>query len=424
MGAIDFSNPVKWGLLILILLDYLWSLLVFRLSDRQLKKPLPESVRDIYDAEAYSRWLAYRRDCRRLSFIRNTVLTGLTLVLFAFDLFAWVYYTLRLDAVPGGWGVVYLMMLFALFSWVVGIPFDYADTFLVEEKHGFNKSTRKTFWLDELKQGILNLLLNTGLLGASVGLYKLIGLWLVLGLFIILAVIMVVSSLFTLPLQRLFNRFTPLPGGPLRDRLNRLFDANGYGIRSIYVMDASRRTTKTNAFCTGLGRQKKIALYDNLVNKYTEDEITAVFAHELGHAKHRDTLTLTLLQLVVYAILSLCIGCMVATDAISVAMGFAAGSVNMAAVLIALFSVVSEPLMTVIRIPINLVSRRMERAADRFATENGLGEALISSLKRLSKDNLSNLNPHPFLSLLEDSHPTITQRIDWIRAAEGRVGSQ
>lgn len=413
------TNPIKWVLLGLILLEYVWMWVSFVLSDRQLKKPLPASVRDIYDADAYQRWLLYRRECRRLSLWRNTVMTVVTLGLFAFDVFALLYRALGLDGIAGGWGGLVLMLLFAVFGWVLGLPFDYVETFRVEEAYGFNTSTRKTFWMDRIKNLILEALLDVALLAAVIFFYHLMGLWLIVGVFAVLALFMVVMSMFSLPFQRLFNHFTPLEDGPLKQRLLQLFTANGYAIHSIYVMDASRRTTRANAFCAGLGKQKKIALYDNLVNHYTEDEITAVFAHELGHAKHRDTLVMTMMQLAVFAVLAICIGLMVATDAFSVAMGFPAGAVNVTAVMIALLYVVSGPLLTLVSLPAKAVSRRMERHADRFAAQNGLGAPLVSSLKRLVRDNFGDLNPHPVLVCVNDSHPSVAERIECIQEASG-----
>lgn len=412
-------NPIKILLLALILVDYLWSFVTYALSDRQLKKPLPDTVRDVYDETAYRKWLTYRRECRRFSLVCNAVLTVLTILLFWCDAFAVVSEWI---GVGGLGGEVLLMVCYTLFTTVVSIPFDYYSTFVIEEKHGFNKSTKKTFWLDELKNALLETGLMCGLLAAVSGLLTVMGKWLIVGVFALLAVSMLVMSMFSLQFQKLFNRFDPLPEGLLRDKLNRLFTSNGCAVKSIYVMNASKRTTRANAFCTGLGKQKKIALYDNLVNNYTEDEITAVFAHELGHDKHKDTLMLTLCQMVLYAVLAAGIGLLVLTDTFSVGMGFA--SVNVAAMMIALFSVLAEPVLMLLQIPMNLISRRMERGADTFAARNALGEPLISALKRLSRDNFSNLNPHPFLSYIGDSHPPVAERIRVIRAAEEKYADE
>ncbi len=410
-------NPAhfKYLLLGLILLEYGWSLIHYFLAAAQRKKPLPDCVKGVYDAERYNRWVAYTKEKKRMGFYHNIFMTLFTLAVFAFDLFAVVY-----DAIgpAGGWGPVILMVLFSVVSQLLEIPTNYHFTFVIEEKYGFNKSTKKTFWFDQLKNLIMGVILNTALMLLAYNLQKLMGTWMALGMFLFLMLVMVIMSFFSLGFQKLFYKFTPLPEGELRDRLVGLFTAHGYTAKEIYVMNASKRTTRANAFCTGLGKGKKIALFDNLVNNYSEDEITAVFAHELGHAKHRDTLKLVGLQALIYAAMSILITFMLTSETVSLALGF--DTYNAAGAFIALSAVVLGPVMTILMAPINILSRRFERAADTFAVENGLGDAMVEALTRISRDNLADLNPHPFLSAIGDSHPTLGERIQVIRKAQER----
>ena len=405
----------KFILLGLILLEYAWSLTHYLLSASQRKKPLPACVQGIYDTEQYNRWVAYTKEKKRMGFYHNIFMTLFTLAVFALDLLAVVYNAI---GVTGTWGAVILMLVFSAVSHLLEIPTSYYFTFVIEEKYGFNKSTKKTFWIDQLKNLILNTLLNTALMMLAYTLQSFMEMWMALGLFVILMLFMVVTSFFSLFFQKLFYKFTPLPEGELRDRLMGLFAAHGYTAKEIYVMNASKRTTRANAFCTGLGKGKKIALFDNLVDTYTEDEITAVFAHELGHAKHRDTLKLVGMQALIYAAMSLLITFMLTGETVSLAMGFE--SHNAAGAFIALSAVVLGPVMTVLMAPINLLSRRFERGADTFAVENGLGDAMVEALIRIHRDNLADLNPHPFLSAIGDSHPTLGERIRVIREAQDR----
>jgi STE24 endopeptidase len=245
--------------------------------------------------------------------------------------------------------------------------------------------------------------------------YEFVGLWLIAGIFGFFLLIILIGSVFALPLQKIFYRFDPLEEGALKNRINDLFVSNGYQVKSIYVMNASKRTTRANAFCAGIGKGKKIALFDNLVNNYSEDEITAVFAHELGHDKHKDTAVMVLLQTVIYAIISALIGLTVGAPSVSTSMGFA--EVNAAAMVLVLSMAVLGPLMTLLMIPFNIISRHMERRADTFAADCGLGQPLMDALKRLSRDNFANLNPHPFLSTIGDSHPTVGERVQVIEKA-------
>ena len=408
---------IKYVFIGLILLDYLWKLFEVFLSAKQMKKPLPACVQDIYDEEQYNRWVAYTHEKRRFSLINGAISTVLMVVILALDLLAVVYNALANSLPPVSdrlYGAL-MVVIFCLFFSAVEIIPNYIFTFRIEEKYGFNKSTKKTFWGDTVKNAILSLLLNVGLAGVAATFYHLVGIWLMVGIFAFFLLIVLVGSVFALPLQKLFYRFDPLEDGSLKDRIGELFISNGYKVRSIYVMNASKRTTRVNAFCAGIGKGKKIALFDNLVNNYSEDEITAVFAHELGHDKHKDTAVTALLQIVIYAIISAVIGVTVASPAASTAMGFA--EVNAEAMVLVLSMAVLSPLMTLLMVPFNIISRRMERHADTFAADCGLGQPLMDALKRLSRDNLSDLNPHPFLATIGYSHPTIGERIQVIEKA-------
>ncbi len=400
---------MKHALIALVVLSYLWDVVGVILSARRQKKPLPACVADVYDTETYARWRAYTAERRRFGLITGGINTLFAVVILAFDLLAWGASLFAPIDNEGLAGECLLMVLFCVVSCLLDLVPRYISTFRIEEKYGFNRSTRKTFWGDFIKNTILGTAFNVGLMAVAALSLMWLGPWMAVGLFGVLILFAIVSAAFTLPFQKLFYRFEPLPEGALRSRLDELFAQNGYTVRDIYIMNASKRTTRANAFCTGIGKRKKVALYDNLVNNYTEDEIVAVFAHELGHAKHRDVPILLLLQVGVYAVLSLVIGGMLMWDAVTLALGFE--TVNVAASFIAMTLCVLGPVMTVVRIPFNLVSRAMERRADTFAARCGLGSALISALKRICRDNFADLDPHPLLSAMEDSHPTVGERV-------------
>ena len=401
---------IKYLFIGLILLDYLWKLLEVYISAKQMKKPLPACVQGIYDEEQYNRWVAYTHEKRRFHLINGAITTVLMVAILAFDLLALVYNAFDGLLNVNGYADDALMVAsFCLFFSVAEIIPNYIFTFRIEEKYGFNKSTRKTFLADTVKNTVLSLVINLALCLGAAFFYDLIGPWLIVGIFGVFLVALLFGSVFSLPLQKLFYRFEPLAEGSLRDRINALFISNGYQVRSIYVMNASKRTTRANAFCTGIGKGKKIALFDNLVNSYSEDEITAVFAHELGHDKHKDTAVMVLLQTVIYAVISGLIGLTVAAPAVSMDMGFA--DVNAAGMVLVLSMAALSPLMTLLMIPFNMISRHMERRADTFAANCGLGQPLMDALKRLSRDNLSDLNPHPFLATIGYSHPAVGERV-------------
>ena len=407
---------IKYIFIGLIFLEYFWKLFEVYLSSKQMKKPLTACVQGIYDEAQYNRWVAYTHEKRRFGLITGAINTVLLAVILFFDLLAVVYNALdSVIAVNGLLDDTLMVVAFCLFFSAVGIIPNYIFTFRIEEKYGFNKSTKKTFWGDTVKNTVLNLLLNIGLASIAAVFYELVGIWLMAGIFGFFLIVILVGSAFALPLQKLFHRFDPLEDGSLKDRINELFISNGYKVRSIYVMNASKRTTRANAFCAGIGKGKKIALYDNLVNQYSEDEITAVFAHELGHDKHKDTAVMALMQMVIYAIISAVIGITVASPIVSESMGFA--DVNAEAMVLVLSMAVLSPLMTLLMIPFNIISRHMERRADTFAADCGLGQPLMDALKRLSRDNLTDLNPHPFLATIGYSHPAVGERVQVIEKA-------
>ncbi len=400
---------LKYAFIALAVLSYLWDIVGVILSVKRQKKPLPACVADVYDTETYARWRAYTAERRRFGLVTGAINTLFIVAILAFDLLPWAVGLLSPFDNDGLTGECLLMVGFCLLSCLLDLFPSYLSTFRIEEKYGFNRMTRKTFWGDFIKNTILGTAFNVGLMAVAALSLRWLGPWMAVGLFGVLLLVALFSAAFSLPFQKLFYRFDPLPEGALRSRLDELFAQNGYTVRDIYIMNASKRTTRANAFCTGIGKRKKVALFDNLVNNYSEDEIVAVFAHELGHAKHRDVPVLLLLQAGVYAVLSLLIGGMLSWDAVTAALGLDA--VNVAASFIVLTLCVLDPVMTLVRIPFNIVSRWMERRADTFAAKCGLGPALISALKCICRDNFAELDPHPLLATVEDSHPTVGERI-------------
>lgn len=396
----------KVTVLVLLCLDFAFHLLKAYLTWKQKGKPMPENIRDVYDEEAFARWQAYSAEKSRLSIFSGIAMFAVSVILFAGNVFSAVY-----EALPGGETVKSLLLLIAYVAAVtlVGLPFSYLNTFRIEEKYGFNRSTRKTFLSDCIKEFILEALLCVGIYLLAAWLYGTMGNSFFVVFFAVVAAFMLTLSMFSMGLQKIFYKFTPLEEGELRTTLAEMFAAEGFRLKDIYVKNASSRTTHANAFCAGLGKFKNISLDDNLVNNYTPREITAVFAHELAHFKHRDTAKMTLCSLGMLLVLTLVVAAMVMVPQISMDFGFSGASLAFAVVL--LMSSVLNPVVTVLGIPQSAMSRAFEYRADRFAAEQGYGSELISALKKLHGDSLSNLNPHPLIVALEYSHPTLSQRV-------------
>lgn len=404
----------KTILIALLLIHFAYDMLLAVLTIRQRRKPLPEAVADIYEPEAYRRFLDYSSEKLRLGLIERAVSLIVSLALFLPDTFSALYRIL-----PGGECLRSALLLggYTLLLAILGIPFDWIREMKIEKKYGTGKTSAATFAGDEIKEIVLSLVLNLGLLFVCGELWKAFGIAFVIGTFLILAAFAVLLSLLTTTFKRLFNKFTKLGDGELRDKLTALFRANGYQLGDIEVMDASRRTAKANAFCSGLGKLKKIVLYDTLVNHYSDDEIVAVFAHELGHYKHRDTAKLLAYNLFIMAATTALIAGFVLLPQISQAFGFE--GMNLAFGVILIIGVLIEPVMNLLMIPEAAFSRRFEYRADRMAVDAGYGEALADALRKLTKGNMSELNPHPAIVTLEWTHPTLEQRILAIGKADG-----
>ncbi len=402
--------PFKILFLAMLTIGLAYKLILGFLSNKQKGKPLPESVRDVYDEATYKRWREYTAERKRLRLIGNIFRFVLMVAIFATNILSWCY-----DLMPGDdmTKAILLILAYLFVFALVDLPFAYISQFQIEEKYGFNKSTKGTFVSDQIKNFILDGGLNVFIyVGVQIA-YNLIGLYAIPVVYAFLALISLIFSMLTSLFQRIFNKLTPLEEGELRTALMTMFTKGGYRLKDIYVMDASRRTTEVNAFCGGLGKFKQIVLYDNLVNNYSTGEIAAIFAHEFAHFKHRDTMKLTLCSLLMMLVATLAIALFLFVPQISLAYGFGGVSIAFALITI-MMSDVADPVMTLLGIPISYGSRKWERRADALAVDSGYGQEMIAAFKKMSKDELIDLNPHPVVVALEYSHPPMAERIDLI----------
>ncbi|MBE5783486.1 MAG: M48 family metallopeptidase [Clostridiales bacterium] len=392
--------------LIILGVVFLYQLLLEYIRLRSTERPTPENVKDVYDEKTYHTWKQYSYEKSRLS-IFGTVVSFLISFLL---LFTDAYAAVAAWAGESVYGGAILVLLFASFvETVLTMPLDYYDTMRIEEKYGFNRSTKKTFFVDQVKEFIVSMLLTGGLMCLFILLHQTMG-DMVLVLFAVLAFVIVLLIAFLYPvLSKFFNKFTPLEDEELKEKLTSLLTKNGYQVRSIKVMDASRRSTKSNAYFSGFGKMKTIVLYDTLLASATADEICAIFAHEMGHGLHKDTLKNQILSFVNIALLALALWLLSRTDVLYSAFGFE--RVNYGLAFILMSEVVMALVSPLLELLINWHSRKAEYRADAQAVKEGYGPALISGLKKLSKENFSNLSPSPILVKLTYSHPPLSQRI-------------
>ena len=399
---------IKILILISFIIENIFDFVLVKLNDSYVKKPLPENVKDVYDEAKYNKWINYRNDSKKFSAVQTLITAAITLVLYIFNIHAKVFGLFGFNRFVSN---LLLILIFMVFSTVISIPFSYYSNFVIEEKYGFNKTTIKTFILDIIKEFAIGTVLMVLLFGVVMVLFEKFGNWGIL--FTIVAVILfnVLVSLFSMTFLRNFNKFTPLEEGELRDGLTELCTKYNVKIKEIYVMDASKRTTRANAFCTGFGK-KTISLDDNLVNNYSNDKIVAVFAHEFGHAKHKHILKSMWFAFLRIIILIAALGVILNFPVICQSFGFEDVNYFFA---FTILTTISWPLSRVFDLVSNKISRTFEYQADAFAANEGYGEPLIGALKQLSRDALTNLNPHPAVVALEYSHPTLSQRISAIR---------
>ncbi|MBO7651082.1 MAG: M48 family metallopeptidase [Lachnospiraceae bacterium] len=399
--------------IILFIIVFLYRQALTLLRLQSTRNPIPANVADIYDAETYAKWQAYRREKCSLSVYESIVALVVDIVLVGADLYA-AWAGLFSDTV---FWQLFAVILLSTLTVVFTLPFTYYDTMKIEEKYGFNRTKKGTFAADQVKEVLISLGILTFLTWLLSVLYRGLGDWMIL-VFAIALSAFIFGFAFLYPiLSRVFNKFTPLPEGELRDKLTALLTKHGYTVRAIEVMDGSKRSTKANAYFTGFGKLKTIVLFDTLIEKLTPDEICAVFAHELGHGVHKDTLKGQIMTVVQMLLLSVLAWLTVRTKDIFFDFGFTEVNYGLAVILIlsvefALFS----PLLGIL---VNALSRRHEYLADRFAVEEGYGDALVSGLKKIVQADFGDVAPSPALIILEYSHPSLSQRFEAIEKAKG-----
>jgi len=375
------------------------------LNSSYLRKELPENVRDVYNQEEYEKYVSYEKENSKIDTVENIVEIVIQITLLWINAYAWLF-----DKLSGfNMYLQYLIFIlgFSLVTVVISTPFSYYRTFVIEEKFGMNETTKNTFVLDKIKGYFVSTILGYLIMILIMFCFENFGMTGIIYITLALLVFLLVINALIIPFMRIFNKFEPLEEGELRKKLLELCDKYGVRVKKIVIRDASRRTTKANAFCSGI-RQKTISLDDNLVDNYSTEEIVAVFAHEFAHAKFKHVIKSFPLSMLSIVIVVCALGVVLCFPSLFEAFGFTSPNYYFAEMLI---SILSWPLSIILNLIANYFSRKHEYEADAFAAREGYGTGLISSLKRLSKDSLSGINPHPLMVTLNYSHPTLSQRI-------------
>ena len=399
-----------WIIIVIEIAEYVYGQVLSLLNVKASKRPIPKVLEGIYDEASYRKQQAYFRANKRVGFWSSLISTIATIGVFAFGGFAWADELVRGVTDSEILRTLLFMGLFGGLSWLLDLPFDVYDTFVVEERFGFNKTTPKLYIMDTLKSLALGIVIGGGLLALVVWIYGLTHEWFWLLAWGVTAVVMLfIQYFYSVLLVPLFNKQTPLEEGELRDAIEAFASKVDFKLKNICVIDGSKRSTHSNAYFTGWGRQKRIVLYDTLMEQLTTEEIVGVLAHEIGHYKHRHIVQSLFVGLLTTLVTFYLFGLIIDNPSIAAAAGSSEPSFY---VNLTVFSMLYAPLTMVLGIVSSVWSRKNERQADRFALEHGVGADEASALKKMSAKSLSNLTPHPFVVFVSYSHPTLKERVE------------
>ena len=402
------------GIIILIAMaaEFVLNLLLNILNLVNSKKPVPEELNDIFDAEEYTKSQQYTRHKTRLELVTGGFMLMITWVFWLTGGFNYLDLLLReLTTQPILLGLIYCLTLLVA-STLISLPFSIFATFVTEQKFGFNKTTVKTFVGDQIKSLMLTVILFGLLLSIVLVIFEYSSYaWLVCWLAV---TIFTISITFIAPawIMPIFNKFTPLENSELRTRIENYAANVNFKFKNIFIIDGSKRSSHSNAFFTGFGSTKRIALFDTLIKEHSDDEILAILGHEIGHYKLKHIHMSTFIGIITTGIIFFILSIVIKLDTLYEAFGMDYQSIYSGLIF---FSFLYTPVQLLLSILGQYISRKNEHSADKWACTNGQdGEVLISALKKLSAHNLSNLTPHPAYVFFNYSHPPIKQRIELI----------
>lgn len=396
-------------LLSIVSFDFALTRILSFLNTRSASKPIPEELKGIYDDEKYTTSQDYQATLSRFGWISGSFSFMLTFLAIYYGWFGAIDEWIRTFS---PFAMVHTLIFFGVLfvlSDLIGLPFSLYQNFVIEAKFGFNKMTLKTFLLDKLKSYLLTIAIGGLLLSVLIYLVNTIGkdfwiyFWVVMATFTLLA-----NLFYTSLILPLFNKLKPMEDGELKESITTYSEKVQFPLTNIFVMDGSKRSSKGNAFFSGFGKKKKVVLFDTLIEKHTVEELTAVFAHEVGHYKKKHIVWSTFFGIGLMGAMLFLFSKLAFTPEASWAIGGQTSSLhlNMLA-----FGILYSPVSTLLGIVGNVVSRKNEYEADAYAKETYAARPLVEGLKKMSSDHLSNLTPHPAYVFVHYSHPPLKERV-------------
>ena len=409
------AQTILYVVIAFILFEFILSKVLSWLNLQSWNNPLPEEVKDLYDAKKYAEARDYAVANFKTGMVSSTLSLVITLTFLWLKGFAWVDDIARgVSSSPILQALIFFGIIGAA-SAIIALPFDLYDTFVVEEKFGFNKITPKLFVIDKLKELAMAIVLGGAIIALLTFLFGLLGNIFWIAAWVIVAAISIFIAMFyTAVLLPIFNKLTPLGSGDLRTSIEKYSNRVNFPLTNIFVMDGSKRSTKGNAFFSGLGSKKNIVLYDNLIDEMNTDEITAVLAHEVGHYKKNHILQSIIISVAQMGIMFFIFGWLAGNPVMAQVLGAKQNSFHLSLVT---FSLLYAPVSIITGLLMHLFSRKNEYEADAYAKETYGANPLITALKKLSVNHLSNLQPHPAFVFFNYSHPTLLQRMTALNAA-------
>jgi STE24 endopeptidase len=408
------STTLFYIIIGIIIINFIIDKVLGSLNAKHFNDELPPELRDVYDEYEYKKSQAYKATNDRFSNITSAFSLILTLAFFYFDGFEYVDNLARSYSSENIIIALIFFGIIMLASDIITTPFAYYQTFVIEEKFGFNKTTVKTFILDKIKGWLMLIIVGGGILSLILWFYEATGTDFWLYAWALVTVFSVFMNMFYSKLiVPLFNKQTPLEEGELRSKIAAYAKTVGFKLDKIFVIDGSKRSTKANAYFSGFGSEKRVTLYDTLVNDLDDEEIVAVLAHEVGHYKRKHIIFNLFASILLTGLTLYILSLLISNPLLSNALGVEIPSFHIG--LIA-FGLLYSPISEITGLIMNYLSRKFEYQADNYAKETYAGEPLITSLKKLSKNSLSNLTPHPAYVFMHYSHPTLLERIKNLRS--------
>lgn len=393
----------------IVVIGYVFDQLLDFLNLKSQRQDIPDEVAAFYDREKYLKSLAYHRELTQFSFITSAFSVVLSLVMLLSGGFGW------LDSVVRNYvhyDIMVALVFFGLIlmaSDVLTLPFQWYSTFVIEEKYGFNKTIARTFLLDKVKGWLLGAIFGGVLLSVLIYLINTVGPSFWIWFAVIASSFMLFMNMFyTSLILPLFNKLAPLPDGELKTAIQEYALKVNFPLDNIFVIDGSKRSAKANAFFSGMGKKKKIVLYDTLINNHTTEELVAVLAHEVGHFKKKHIVMSYVLSVVNIVFMLFVLSLMIFNKNLSLALGGSQQAIHLN--LIA-FGILFSPISGIVGLLMNMLSRKNEFEADAYAASTFSAEPLMLALKKLSVDNLSDLFPHKWYVFFHYSHPPLLQRL-------------